>query len=66
MSPASLRGGAAWRPCRTIAAYDENLAVRIRELIGSERDRTEKKMFGGLAFLLGEHGGASTAWAPAR
>jgi TfoX N-terminal domain len=34
-------------------AYDEELADRIRELIGSERDLTEKKMFGGLAFLIG-------------
>ena len=34
-------------------AYDEKLAARIRELIGSEPDLTEKKMFGGLAFLIG-------------
>jgi TfoX/Sxy family transcriptional regulator of competence genes len=34
-------------------AYDEALAARIRELIGSERGLTEQKMFGGLAFLLG-------------
>jgi TfoX/Sxy family transcriptional regulator of competence genes len=34
-------------------AYDEELASRIRELIGGERDLTEKKMFGGLAFLIG-------------
>ena len=33
-------------------AYDEALADRIRELIGRERDLTEKKMFGGLAFLV--------------
>jgi TfoX/Sxy family transcriptional regulator of competence genes len=33
--------------------YDEKLADRIRELIGSEPDLTEKKMFGGLAFLIG-------------
>jgi TfoX/Sxy family transcriptional regulator of competence genes len=41
--------------CRTIAvvAYDEELAGRIRELVGSESDLTEKKMFGGLAFLIG-------------
>ena len=32
-------------------AYDEALAGRIRELIG--REATEKKMFGGLAFLIG-------------
>jgi hypothetical protein len=34
-------------------AYDEDLANRIRELIGAEEDLTEKKMFGGLAFLIG-------------
>ena len=34
-------------------AYDEELADRIRELLGSEVDLTEKKMFGGLAFLIG-------------
>jgi TfoX/Sxy family transcriptional regulator of competence genes len=33
-------------------AYDEELANRIRELIGSRRHVTEKKMFGGLAFLV--------------
>jgi TfoX/Sxy family transcriptional regulator of competence genes len=34
-------------------AYDEELADRIRELIGDEPNLTEKKMFGGLAFLIG-------------
>ena len=34
-------------------AYDEELAQRIRELVGSGADVTEKKMFGGLAFLVG-------------
>ena len=34
-------------------AYDEKLAGRIRELIGADPDLTEKKMFGGLAFLIG-------------
>ena len=34
-------------------AYDQDLANRIRELIGVEPDLTEKKMFGGLAFLIG-------------
>lgn len=33
-------------------AYDEDLAYRIRELVASERGITEKKMFGGLAFLV--------------
>jgi hypothetical protein len=34
-------------------AYDEALAERIRDRIGGEPDLTEKKMFGGLAFLIG-------------
>jgi TfoX/Sxy family transcriptional regulator of competence genes len=34
-------------------AYDEVLADRIRELLAGESDLTEKKMFGGLAFLIG-------------
>ena len=33
-------------------AYDEQLAERIRALIGNDPDLTEKKMFGGLAFLI--------------
>jgi TfoX/Sxy family transcriptional regulator of competence genes len=33
-------------------AYDEDLAGRIRELIGSEPGLTERKMFGGLAFMI--------------
>jgi hypothetical protein len=34
-------------------AYDEELADRIRDLIRAEADLTERKMFGGLAFLIG-------------
>jgi TfoX/Sxy family transcriptional regulator of competence genes len=34
-------------------AYDEDLANRIRELLADEQGLVEKKMFGGLAFLLG-------------
>jgi hypothetical protein len=34
-------------------AYDEDLADRMRELLAGERDLTEQKMFGGLAFLIG-------------
>lgn len=33
-------------------AYDEGLATRVRELIGGEPGLAERKMFGGLAFLL--------------
>jgi TfoX/Sxy family transcriptional regulator of competence genes len=40
-------------------AYDEDLANRLRELLADEAAVTEKKMFGGLAFLL--HGHMSVA-----
>ena len=33
-------------------AYDEDLAYRIRELVAAERGVEEKRMFGGLAFLI--------------
>jgi TfoX/Sxy family transcriptional regulator of competence genes len=33
-------------------AYDEKLAERVRELLATEDGIAEKKMFGGLAFLL--------------
>jgi TfoX/Sxy family transcriptional regulator of competence genes len=36
-------------------AFDEELADRIRELVGEERGITEKRMFGGLAFLVDGH-----------
>ena len=36
-------------------AYDEDLANRIREIIGRGAALVEKKMFGGLAFLIGGH-----------
>ena len=32
-------------------AYDEGLAQRLREALQSERGISEKKMFGGLAFI---------------
>jgi TfoX/Sxy family transcriptional regulator of competence genes len=34
-------------------AYDEGLAQRVREALAERTDLTEKKMFGGLCFLLG-------------
>ncbi|MDO3645565.1 TfoX/Sxy family protein [Nocardia mangyaensis] len=34
-------------------AYDEELAERIRECLDPAPDFVEKKMFGGLAFLVG-------------
>ncbi|OBG95860.1 RNA methyltransferase [Mycobacterium sp. E3251] len=33
-------------------AYDEDLANEIREFVASERGIEEKRMFGGLAFLV--------------
>ena len=36
-------------------AYDEDLVHRLRELLADEDATTEKKMFGGLAFLLHGH-----------
>jgi TfoX/Sxy family transcriptional regulator of competence genes len=40
-------------------AYDEELADRLREQLTDEPAITEKKMFGGLAFLL--HGNMAVA-----
>jgi TfoX/Sxy family transcriptional regulator of competence genes len=40
-------------------AYDEDLANRLRELLADQEAVTEKKMFGGLAFLL--HGNMSVS-----
>ncbi|HET7743546.1 MAG TPA: TfoX/Sxy family protein [Gaiellaceae bacterium] len=34
-------------------AYDEDLATRMRDLLEGQAAVTEKKMFGGLAFLVG-------------
>jgi TfoX/Sxy family transcriptional regulator of competence genes len=36
-------------------AYDEGLAQRIRDLLDERRDVTEKKMFGGIAFMVAGH-----------
>ncbi len=36
-------------------AYDEELAERIRELISESGPVEEKRMFGGLSFLIGGH-----------
>ncbi|MDT5399216.1 MAG: hypothetical protein QOK33_2447 [Mycobacterium sp.] len=40
---------------RRIMAYDEELANRIRALVSGERGVEEKRMFGGLAFLIDGH-----------
>jgi TfoX/Sxy family transcriptional regulator of competence genes len=55
-------------------AYDEELAERIRDLLAGERDITEKRMFGGFAFLVdgkmsvsaSGHGGLLVRVDPAR
>jgi TfoX/Sxy family transcriptional regulator of competence genes len=39
--------------------YDEDLANRLRELLAGEESIAEKKMFGGLAFLV--HGNMAVA-----
>ncbi len=39
-------------PSIGVMAYDEEIADRIRELLAEEQSLTEKKMFGGLAFLV--------------
>jgi TfoX N-terminal domain len=36
-------------------AYDLDLADRLRALLSAEPDVVEKRMFGGLAFLVGGH-----------
>ncbi|MHB8659067.1 MAG: TfoX/Sxy family protein [Solirubrobacteraceae bacterium] len=36
-------------------AYDEVLAQRVRDLVCDEPGLTEKRMFGGLAFLINGH-----------
>ena len=36
-------------------AYDENLADRVRHVLAPEPGLTERKMFGGLAFMLDGH-----------
>lgn len=35
-----------------LVTYDEDLANRIREVVGREPGLSERKMFGGLAFLV--------------
>ena len=36
-------------------AYDVDLADRLREILAGESDVVEKRMFGGLAFLVAGH-----------
>ncbi len=36
-------------------AYDENLATRVREQLSNTSEFEERKMFGGLCFMVGGH-----------
>lgn len=36
-------------------AYDEKLADQVRKVLARRKDLTEKKMFGGIAFMLRGH-----------
>ncbi len=36
-------------------AYDEELAARVRELVDENGTADERRMFGGLSFLVGGH-----------
>jgi len=36
-------------------AFDETLADRIRDILASRPELSERKMFGGIAFMLGGH-----------
>jgi hypothetical protein len=42
-------------------AYDEELADRIRDVVEGEPGLSEKRMFGGLAFLINGHLAASAS-----
>lgn len=44
-----------------MVAYDEDLADRIREIVQAEAGLTEKRMFGGLAFLINGNMAASAS-----
>ncbi len=44
-------------------AFDEKLAARVDDLIGEEPGVDQKKMFGGLAFLVGGHMGVAVSGA---
>jgi TfoX/Sxy family transcriptional regulator of competence genes len=36
-------------------AYDEKLAARVRTVLGTRGDVTERTMFGGLTFMVAGH-----------
>jgi len=53
VDPLGVGGPTHTRRSIAAVAYDEDLADRIRELLGAERGVTEQKMFGGLGFMIG-------------
>ncbi|MEU1527648.1 TfoX/Sxy family protein [Nocardia rhamnosiphila] len=42
-------------------AYDEELAERVRAVVEAGADVSERRMFGGLAFLIGGHMGVAVS-----
>jgi TfoX/Sxy family transcriptional regulator of competence genes len=36
-------------------AYDEHLADRVRAIVSASGEFSERRMFGGLAFMVGDH-----------
>jgi TfoX/Sxy family transcriptional regulator of competence genes len=40
-------------PTLTPMAYDEELAERVREVLAARAEVSERKMFGGIAFMIG-------------
>ncbi len=50
--PCGLTPAPTSEPQSRPMAYDEDLAQRIRDLLQAEPNLTERKMFGGLAFLV--------------
>jgi TfoX/Sxy family transcriptional regulator of competence genes len=42
-------------------AYDEQLADRVREIVAASGEFSERKMFGGLAFMVGGHMAAAAS-----
>jgi hypothetical protein len=49
------RAAKALDTARPAAGYDEALAERVRRVLVSRSDVVEKKMFGGLCFMVGGH-----------
>jgi len=50
-----MSAAAELQPRRTIMAYDEDVARRVRKIVQARAGVTERKMFGGLAFMSQGH-----------